>query len=180
MRKGDEGGEYGTVEIVVGGLVGSVTVGMLLGILVVVAVLRSNKRRRREKRKEIERKVYEKKALRVVSMVADSRVFFACATRTLLDSLELDSRPRSALAQGVPDPSSDVRDPRAAPARDLFLVRHSIRQLASDDQCVPDQATKDIRDPIKATRSIPARVSFVSSSRLNSFGGPIQKSSKVK
>ncbi|CAN6865097.1 unnamed protein product [Brassica oleracea] len=28
MRKGDEGGEYGTVEIVVGGLVGSVTVGM--------------------------------------------------------------------------------------------------------------------------------------------------------
>ncbi|KAF2588682.1 hypothetical protein F2Q70_00040237 [Brassica cretica] len=34
-------------------------------------------------------------------------------------------------AQGVPDPSSDVRDPRAAPARDLFLVRDSIRQLAS-------------------------------------------------
>ena len=63
---------------------------VLLGILVVVAALRSNKRRRREKRKEIERKVYEKKALRVVSMVADSRVFFACATRTLLDSLELE------------------------------------------------------------------------------------------
>ncbi|KAF3484693.1 hypothetical protein F2Q69_00055708, partial [Brassica cretica] len=92
----------------------------------------------------------------------------------------LSSRPRSASAQGVPDPSSDVRDPRAAPARDLFLVRDSIRQLASDDQGVPDQATKDVRDPIEATRSIPARVPFVSSSRLNSFGGPIQQSSKVK
>ncbi|KAF3590388.1 hypothetical protein DY000_02023856 [Brassica cretica] len=62
--------------------------------------------------------------------------------------------PRSASAQGVPDPSSDVRDPRAAPARDLFLVHDSIRQLASDDQGVPDQATKDVRDPIEATRSI--------------------------
>ena len=90
------------------------------------------------------------------------------------------SRPRSASAQGVPDPSSDIRDPRAALARDLFLVRDSIRQLASDDQGVPDQATKDVRDPIEATRSIPARVPFVSSSRLNSFGGPIQQSSKVK
>ncbi|KAF3551648.1 hypothetical protein DY000_02005547 [Brassica cretica] len=70
------------------------------------------------------------------------------------------SRPRSASAQDVPDPSSDVRDPRAAPARDLFLVRYSIRQLAS--------------------HSCPARVPFVSSSRLNSFGGPIQQSSKVK
>ncbi|KAF3572584.1 hypothetical protein F2Q69_00058738 [Brassica cretica] len=90
------------------------------------------------------------------------------------------SCPRSASAQGVPDPSSDVRDPRAAPARDLFLVRDIIRQLASDDQGVPDQATKDVRDPIEATRSIPARVLFVSSSRLNSFGGPIQRSSKVK
>ncbi|KAF3604732.1 hypothetical protein F2Q69_00036803 [Brassica cretica] len=84
------------------------------------------------------------------------------------------------LAQGVPDPSSDVRDLRAAPARDIFLVRDSIRQLASDDQGVPDQATKDVCDPIEATRSIPARVPFVSSSRLNSFGGPIQQSSKVK
>ncbi|KAF3564620.1 hypothetical protein DY000_02017649 [Brassica cretica] len=83
-------------------------------------------------------------------------------------------------AQGVSDPSSDVRDPRAAPARDLFLVRDSIRQLASDDQGVPDQATKDVRGPIEATRSIPACVPFVSSSRLNSFGGPIQQSSKVK
>ncbi|KAF3539339.1 hypothetical protein F2Q69_00022467 [Brassica cretica] len=45
---------------------------------------------------------------------------------------------------------------------------------------VPDQATKDVRDPIEATRSIPAHVPFVSSSRLNSFGGPIQQSSKVK
>ncbi|KAL0689431.1 hypothetical protein Bca4012_089109 [Brassica carinata] len=90
------------------------------------------------------------------------------------------SRPRSASAQGVPDPSSDVRDPRAAPARDLFLVRDGIRQLASDDQGVPDQATKDVRDLIEATRSIPARVPFVSSSRLNSFGGQIQQSSKVK
>uniref|UniRef100_A0A0D3APZ1 Uncharacterized protein n=1 Tax=Brassica oleracea var. oleracea TaxID=109376 RepID=A0A0D3APZ1_BRAOL len=40
-------------------------------------------------------------------------------------------RPRSASAQGVPDPSSDVRDPRAAPACDLFLVRDIIRQLVS-------------------------------------------------
>ncbi|KAF2569238.1 hypothetical protein F2Q68_00025422 [Brassica cretica] len=72
-----------------------------------------------------------------------------------------------------------VRDPRAAPARDLFLVRDNIRQLASADQGVPDQATKDVCDPIEATRSIPARVPFVSSSRLNSFGGPIQQSSKV-
>ncbi|KAF3573086.1 hypothetical protein F2Q69_00061399 [Brassica cretica] len=68
----------------------------------------------------------------------------------------------------------------AAPARDLFLVRDNIRQLASEDQGVPDQSTKDVRDPIEATRSIPARVPFVSSSRLNSFGGPIQQSSKVK
>ncbi|KAF3534409.1 hypothetical protein DY000_02041163 [Brassica cretica] len=81
-------------------------------------------------------------------------------------------------AQGVPDPSSDVRNPRAAPARDLFLVHDSIRQLASDDQGVPDQATKDVCDPIEATRSILARVPFVSSSRLNSFGDPIQQSSK--
>ncbi|KAF2601675.1 hypothetical protein F2Q70_00025005 [Brassica cretica] len=84
------------------------------------------------------------------------------------------------IAQGVPDPSSDVRDPRVPPARDLFLIRNSIRQLASDNQGVPDQATKDVRDPIEATRSIPARAPFVSSSRLNSFGGPIQQSSKVK
>ncbi|KAF2563917.1 hypothetical protein F2Q70_00017945 [Brassica cretica] len=89
-------------------------------------------------------------------------------TVLVAQALTLFSRPRSASAQGVPDPSSDVRDPRAAPARDLFLVRDSIRQLASDDQSVPDQATKDVRDPIEATRSIPARVPFVSSSRLNS------------
>ncbi|KAF2560858.1 hypothetical protein F2Q70_00015102 [Brassica cretica] len=87
---------------------------------------------------------------------------------------------RRVSAQGVPDPSSDVRDSRAAPAHDLFLVLDSIRQLASDDQGIPDQATKDVRDPIEATRSIPAGVPFVSSSRLNSFGGPIQQSSKVK
>ncbi|KAF3588576.1 hypothetical protein F2Q69_00030617 [Brassica cretica] len=81
----------------------------------------------------------------------------------------------------VPDPSSDVRDSRtAAPARDFFLVRDSIRQLASDDQGVPNQATKDVCDPIEAIRSIPARVPFVSSSRFNSFGGPIKQSSKVK
>uniref|UniRef100_A0A0D3AK87 Pectinesterase inhibitor domain-containing protein n=1 Tax=Brassica oleracea var. oleracea TaxID=109376 RepID=A0A0D3AK87_BRAOL len=90
------------------------------------------------------------------------------------------SRHRSASAQGVPDPSSNVRDPRAAPALYLFLVRDNIRQLASDDQGIPDQATKDVHDPIEVTRSIPARVPFVSSSRLNSFGGPIQQSSKVK
>ncbi|KAF3578615.1 hypothetical protein DY000_02033935 [Brassica cretica] len=100
--------------------------------------------------------------------------------RALKGSFTINPQPSQASAQGVPDPSSDVRDPRAAPARDLFLVRDSIRQLASDDQGVPDQATKDVRDPIEATRSIPARVPFVSSSRLNSFGGPIQQSSKVK
>ncbi|KAF3545236.1 hypothetical protein DY000_02004927 [Brassica cretica] len=83
-------------------------------------------------------------------------------------------------AQGVHDSSSDVRDPRAAPARDLFLVRDNIRQLASDNQGVPDQATKDVCDPIEATRSIPACVPFVSNTQLNSFGGPIQQSSKVK
>ncbi|KAF2542781.1 hypothetical protein F2Q68_00031833 [Brassica cretica] len=102
------------------------------------------------------------------------------ALPSCLEELAGNSHPRSASAQGVPDPSSDVRDPRAAPARDLFLVRDSIRQLASDDQGVPDQATKDVRDPIEAIRFIPARVTFVSSSRLNSFGGPIQQSSKVK
>ncbi|KAF3593236.1 hypothetical protein DY000_02025350 [Brassica cretica] len=98
---------------------------------------------------------------------------YATAKRTTTCDL------RSVAAQGVPDPSSDVRDLRAAPARDLFLVRDSIRQLASDDQGAPDQATKDVCDPIEATRSIPARVPFVSSLRLNSFGGPIQQSSKI-
>ncbi|KAF3574252.1 hypothetical protein F2Q69_00058246 [Brassica cretica] len=74
-----------------------------------------------------------------------------------------------------------LNDPKAfLILRDLFLVRDSIRQLASDDQGAPDQATKDVRNLIEATRSIPARVPFVSSSRLNSFGGPIQQSSKVK
>ncbi|KAF2572731.1 hypothetical protein F2Q70_00002486 [Brassica cretica] len=62
-------------------------------------------------------------------------------------------------SEGVHYPNSDVRDPRAASARDPFLVRDSIRQLASDDQGVPDQATKDVRDPIEATRSIPAHCS---------------------
>ncbi|KAF3526932.1 hypothetical protein F2Q69_00048631 [Brassica cretica] len=84
------------------------------------------------------------------------------------------------ISQGVPDPSSDVRYPRAAPAHDFFLVRDSIRQLASNDQGVPDQTKKDVHDLIEATRSIQARVPFVSSSRLNSFGCPIQQSSKVK
>ncbi|KAF2556411.1 hypothetical protein F2Q68_00016747 [Brassica cretica] len=85
------------------------------------------------------------------------------------------------LPQAVPDPSSDIRNSRAAaPARNFFLVRDSIRQLASDDQGVPNQATKDVCDPIETTRSIPARVPFVSRSWLNSFGGPIQQSSKVK
>ncbi|KAF2578656.1 hypothetical protein F2Q68_00006597 [Brassica cretica] len=61
--------------------------------------------------------------------------------------------------QGVPDPSSDVRDPRPAPARDLFLVRDSIRQLESDDQGIPDQATKDVCDPIHSS-SRPVHVHF--------------------
>ncbi|KAF3576345.1 hypothetical protein DY000_02032562 [Brassica cretica] len=38
----------------------------------------------------------------------------------------------------------------------------------------PIKQQKDVRDPIEATQSISARVPFVSSSRLNSFGGPIQ------
>ncbi|KAF2531026.1 hypothetical protein F2Q70_00033636 [Brassica cretica] len=105
------------------------------------------------------------------------------AVQALLASLPDESKrneEEESSSKGVPDPSSDVHDPRAAPTRDLFLVCDSIRQLASDDQGVPDQATKDVRDLIEATRSIPARVPFVSSSRLNSFGGPIQQSSKVK
>ncbi|KAF3499771.1 hypothetical protein F2Q69_00041707 [Brassica cretica] len=42
-----------------------------------------------------------------------------------------------ASAQGVPDPSSDVRDLRAALARDLFLVRDSIRQLSPTIKAFP-------------------------------------------
>ncbi|KAF3522764.1 hypothetical protein F2Q69_00047355 [Brassica cretica] len=55
------------------------------------------------------------------------------------------------ISQSVPDPSSGVRDPRAALAHDLFLVRDSIRQLVSDDQGVPDQATKDVHDSIHSS-----------------------------
>ncbi|XP_019082797.1 PREDICTED: uncharacterized protein LOC104703910 isoform X2 [Camelina sativa] len=68
---------------VVGGLVGSVTVGVvLLGMVVAAAVVTAKKRRRSAKREEMERKAYEEEALRVVSMVGHSRAFVASATRT--------------------------------------------------------------------------------------------------
>ncbi|KAF3495104.1 hypothetical protein DY000_02054702 [Brassica cretica] len=101
-------------------------------------------------------------------------------TGNFLSSRAIRNSIVNSASNGVLDSSSDVCDPRAAPARDLFLVRDNIRQLAYNDQGIPDQATKDVRDPIEATRAIPARVPLVSSSRLNSFGGPIQQSSKVK
>ncbi|CAE5962355.1 unnamed protein product [Arabidopsis arenosa] len=75
--------KIGRWRSVVGGLVGSVTVGVvLLGLVVAAAVVAAKKRRRREKREEIERKAYEEEALRVVSMVGHSRAFVASATRT--------------------------------------------------------------------------------------------------
>ncbi|KAF3565539.1 hypothetical protein DY000_02013277 [Brassica cretica] len=120
--------------------------------------------KRRRRRIALERREREKGA-RVLQRERERALRDSPLFVTLISDSEALEGYRSLPAQGVPDPSSDIRDPRAAPARDLFLVRDSIRQLASDDQGVPDQETKDVRYPIEATRSIPARVPFVSSSR---------------
>uniref|UniRef100_A0A0D3CII3 Fucosyltransferase n=1 Tax=Brassica oleracea var. oleracea TaxID=109376 RepID=A0A0D3CII3_BRAOL len=65
-----------------------------------------------------------------------------------------------------------------------FATREQLQHTTSSSFATASDSSrptiKDVRDPIEATRSIPARVPFVSSSRLNSFGGPIQQSSKVK
>nr|VDC76137.1 unnamed protein product [Brassica rapa] len=79
---------------VVGGLVGSVTVGVvLLGLVVAGAVVTAKKRRRRAKREEKVRKTYEEEALRVVTMVGHSRVFVASPTRTLPGFVEHECVP---------------------------------------------------------------------------------------
>lgn len=99
--KSEGGGEkemkkekIGRWRSVVGGLVGSVTVGVvLLGLVVAAAIVTAKKRRRRAKREEMERKAYEEEALRVVSMVGHSRVFVASATRTLPGFMEHECVP---------------------------------------------------------------------------------------
>ncbi|CAH2048092.1 unnamed protein product [Thlaspi arvense] len=99
--KSEGGGEkkmkkekIGRWRSVVGGLVGSVTVGvLLLGLVVVAAVVTAKKRRRRAKREEMERKAYEEEALRVVTMVGHSRVFVSSATRTLPGFMEHECVP---------------------------------------------------------------------------------------
>ncbi|KAF8053945.1 hypothetical protein N665_1360s0006 [Sinapis alba] len=95
--KSDGGGEkqkIGRWRSVVGGLVGSVTVGLvLLGLVVAAAVVTAKKRRRKAKREEMERKAYEEEALRVVTMVGHSRVFVASATRTLPGFMEHECVP---------------------------------------------------------------------------------------
>lgn len=99
--KSDGGGEkemkkekIGRWRSVVGGLVGSVTVGVvLLGLVVAATVVTAKKRRRRAKREEMERIAYEEEALRVVSMVGHSRLFVASATRTLPGFMEHDCVP---------------------------------------------------------------------------------------
>ncbi|CDY32195.1 BnaA03g54720D [Brassica napus] len=79
---------------VVGGLVGSVTVGVvLLGLVVAGAVVTAKKRRRRAKREEKVRKTYEEEALRVVTMVGHSTVFVASPTRTLPGFVEHECVP---------------------------------------------------------------------------------------
>ncbi|XP_013635063.1 PREDICTED: uncharacterized protein LOC106340765 [Brassica oleracea var. oleracea] len=86
--------KIGRWRSVVGGLVGSVTVGVvLLGLVVAAAVVTAKKRRRRAKREEMERKAYEEEALRVVTMVGHSRVFVASATRTLSGFVEHECVP---------------------------------------------------------------------------------------
>ncbi|KAJ4902079.1 hypothetical protein Rs2_16030 [Raphanus sativus] len=86
--------KIGRWRSVVGGLVGSVTVGVvLLGFVVAAAVVTAKKRRRRAKREEMERKAYEEEVLRVVTMVGHSRVFVASATRTLPGSMEHECVP---------------------------------------------------------------------------------------
>ncbi|KAF3502013.1 hypothetical protein F2Q69_00040732 [Brassica cretica] len=70
--------KIGRWRSVVGGLVGSVTVGMvLLGLVLAAAVVTAKKRGRRAKREDMERKTYEEEALRVVTMVGHSRVLVA-------------------------------------------------------------------------------------------------------
>ncbi|KAL0736835.1 hypothetical protein Bca4012_013045 [Brassica carinata] len=99
--KSDDRGEnemkkekIGRWRSVVGGLVGSVTVGVvLLGLVVAAAVVTAKKRRRRAKREEMERKAYEEEALRVVTMVGHSRVFVASATRTVPGFMEHECVP---------------------------------------------------------------------------------------
>ncbi|XP_056853214.1 uncharacterized protein LOC130502443, partial [Raphanus sativus] len=86
--------KIGRWRSVVGGLVGYVTLGVvLLGFVVAAAVVTAKKRRRRAKRKGMERKAYEEEVLRVVTMVGHSRVFVASATRTLPGSMEHECVP---------------------------------------------------------------------------------------
>ncbi|CAN7120630.1 hypothetical protein BRARA_K01106 [Brassica rapa] len=86
--------KIGRWRSVVGGLVGSVTVGVvLLGLVVAGAVVTAKKRRRRAKREEKVRKAYEEEALRVVTMVGHSRVFVASPTRTLPGFVEHECVP---------------------------------------------------------------------------------------
>ncbi|CAA7058997.1 unnamed protein product [Microthlaspi erraticum] len=86
--------KIGRWRSVVGGLVGSVTVGVvLLAFVVVGAIVTAKKRRRRAKREEMVRKAYEEEALRVVTMVGHSRVHVASATRTLPGFMEHECVP---------------------------------------------------------------------------------------
>ncbi|ESQ29085.1 hypothetical protein EUTSA_v10023570mg [Eutrema salsugineum] len=86
--------KIGRWRSVVGGLVGSVTVGVvLLGLVVAAAVVAAKKKRRRAKMEEMERIAYEEEALRVVSMVGHSRVFIASASRTLPGFMEHECVP---------------------------------------------------------------------------------------
>lgn len=86
--------KIGRWRSVVGGLVGSVTVGVvLLALVVAAAIVTAKKRRRRAKREEMERKAYEEEALRVVTMVGHSRAYVASATRTLPGFMEHECVP---------------------------------------------------------------------------------------
>ncbi|KAF3541090.1 hypothetical protein F2Q69_00020565 [Brassica cretica] len=58
----------------------------------------------------------------------------------------------AARSSSCPRLSSAYRRSQFHPSSD------ELRQLASDDQGVPNQQQKDVCDPIEATRSIPARV----------------------
>ncbi|CAF2038967.1 hypothetical protein BRARA_I01202 [Brassica rapa] len=86
--------KIGRWRSVVGGLIGSVTVGIvLLGLVMAATVVTAKKRGRRAKREEMERKACEEEALRVVTMVGHSRVFVASATRTLPSFMEHECVP---------------------------------------------------------------------------------------
>ncbi|CAN8240692.1 unnamed protein product [Cochlearia groenlandica] len=94
MKKKKEEENIGRWRSIVGGLVGSLTVGLVfLGFVVVAVVVVVAARRRRVKREEIERKEYEEEALRVVTMVGHSRAFVACSTRTCPSFMEHDCVP---------------------------------------------------------------------------------------